>query len=1023
MTSDGTVRYIALRRHRNRRYRQRSGVQQVLRILIVVFLATFIAVSASIVAGVSAIGGAYAYFTRDLPAPAEIEAAEEGFETTQIFDRTGQHIIARLIDPTGGERAWVSLDQLPDHLIQATVASEDRTFWDNPGFSPRGIARAAWSTVRGDEIQGGSSITQQLIKNFVIERERRYIGPEGPQWDDYDRKITEILLSHRITEVYSKEQILEWYLNTNFYGNLSHGIEAAAQVYFGKSASELTLSESTTLVAVPQNPRMNPFDNPDMARRRQGVVLDSMVRDGYITAQEANMAKEEPWELAEAESLARFDMRAPHFAVYVRNQLEGMPEVGAGALYRGGLRVYTTVDLDLHEQAQCAAQTHLRRLSGEDEVQVIQEAVESGCEAARYLPPLRAASVGKDHDVNNASVVVIRPGTGEILALVGSVNFWDDGIHGQYNVAVDGLGRQPGSSFKPFTYLTLLSQGYNAAHMFLDVRHTFPQPVGEPYIPENYDRRYHGPQRMRLALARSYNIPAVSALQMAGIENVLRTAHRMGINSLDRGLDHYGLSLTLGGGEVHLLDLTYAFSVLANNGRMYGAPVRAEEARRGFRELDPVSILRVEDRDGNILYQYDQPGSDAVLSPELAYLMNDILADRQARWAAMGQANPLELSDGRPAAAKTGTTDDFRDSWTVGYTPQLAVGVWVGNTDNRKMDDVPGVRGAAPIWHAVLEYALRDDLSVPFNRPEGLITRSVCAVSGKLPTDDCPTVTELFIPVTEPTQRCDIHQTYLVNRETGRLCTVHTDPALCEERTYEVYPPEAESWIDALPEDRRPERPPTEYDTIYGSTRGDADVVILSPESYAYVAGVIPIHGSARGEDFNFFRLVFGRGLNPTEWIQIGPEHAHQVDHGLLESWDTAGLDGLYSLRLQVVGHTGDVREHEIQVTVDNVPPTVRVTYPTEGSRFQRANQRRVSISAEVEDYSLDRVEFYAYAGGKETQPAGLQPFSVQRVAPFAANWTLSESTSLGSHTFYLIAFDAAGNRSRSNLVTIEIVP
>ncbi|MFW6136428.1 MAG: transglycosylase domain-containing protein, partial [Chloroflexota bacterium] len=800
----------------------------------------------------------------------------------------------------------------------------------------------------------------------------------------------------------------------------AYGIEAAAQVYFGKSASDLTLSEAATLVAIPQYPRMNPFDNPEMARTRQGLVLDAMMRDGYITPQEAASAKEEPWDLAQAQSAERFDMKAPHFSVYVRKQLEQMPEVGPEALYRGGLQVYTTVDLDLQEQAQCAAQAQIRRLSGEDETTVIQEAVANGCEAAQYLPPLAAYQVGRDHDVNNASVVVLRPATGEILALVGSLDYSNESIDGQYNVAVDGPGRQPGSSFKPFTYVTLLSQGYNAAHMFLDVRQAFRQPSGTPYVPENYDRKYHGPQRLRLALARSYNIPAVAALEIAGIDNVIRTAHRMGINALDKGLDYYGLSLTLGGGEVHLLDMVYAFSVFANNGRMYGAPVPAEDARPGYRQLDPVTILRVEDREGNVLYRYDEPESDNVLSPQLAYLMNDILSDRQSRWAAMGHPNPLELSNDRPAAAKTGTTNDFRDAWTIGYTPQLAVGAWVGNTDNHMMDNLPGIRGAGPIWNAVMEYALQDKPAVSFIRPEGLVEKSVCAVSGKKPTDHCPTVTELFIPGTEPTETCDIHYTFHVNRETGRLCTVHTPAELCEEKVYQVYPPEAESWIASLPEESRPETPPTEYDTIYGPSRTDAEVSIVSPESYAYVGGVVPVVGNARGGDFNFYRLVFGKGLNPTEWIQIGPDHGEQVDHGLLENWDTSELDGLYSLRLQVVDHASNLRETTIQVTVDNIPPTVHLNYPTEGSQYELGYDEWVNINAEVDDYSMDRVEYYEYAGSKGGEPEDLQPFAVRRVAPFNVNWT---PAGLGQHTFYVVAVDAAGNETKSNLVTVSVVP
>jgi hypothetical protein len=339
------------------------------------------------------------------------------------------------------------------------------------------------------------------------------------------------------------------------------------------------------------------------------------------------------------------------------------------------------------------------------------------------------------------------------------------------------------------------------------------------------------------------------------------------------------------------------------------------------------------------------------------------------------------------------------------------------------MNNLPGLRGAGPLWHAVMEYALRDEPPAAFTRPEGLIERSVCALSGKRPTDHCPTTTELFIPGTEPTEECSIHETYHINRETGRLCTVHTPPELCEERVYEVYPPEAVSWIASLEEDRRPETPPTQYDTIYGPSRADAEVAITSPESYAYISGIVPIEGNARGGDFNFYRLVFGKGLNPTSWIQIGPDHGEQVGNGLLENWDTRELDGLYSLRLQAVDHTSNLRETTIQVTVDNISPTLDLNYPEEGSEYEFGYHEWVNVNAEVLDYSVDRVEFYEYAGGKSAEPPNLLPFAVRQVAPFNVNWTLGTSTSLGLHTFYVVAVDAAGNQAKSNLVTVQVVP
>ena len=1016
MTPVRIVRYIAVQHRQRRRAMERSGPRQMLRVA-AVFVVVVILVALGLVAGgVSAAAGVYSYFTLDLPEPGQIEAADENFETTKIYDHTGQILLYEVIDPYGGDRTSVMLDQVPKDLICATVALEDRDYWENPGVNLRGIVRAFWADVRGQQIQGGSSITQQLIKNIVIEPEQRYVSAEGPEWEDYERKITEILLAYRISQKYSKEKILEWYLNENFYGNLAHGIEAAARVYFGKSASELTLAESATLAAIPQFPRLNPFDDPETARERQHIVLDAMVKQGCVTPKEAVAAKYEPWELVTFTE--RFDILAPHFSVYVRKQLEDM--FGPEVVYRGGLTVYTTLDLELQEQAQCVARAQVRRLAGEDEAATIQEAIDSGCSAAQFLPPLRASSVGRDHNVSNTSVVALRPSTGEILAMVGSLDYWDASIDGQFNVAIDGSGRQPGSSFKPFTYLTMLAQGHNAAHMLLDVRSAFQQPTGYPYVPENYDRKYHGPQRMRLALARSYNIPAVAALQIAGVDSVLRTAHRMGINTLDRGLDYYGLSLTLGGGEVHLLDMIYAFAVFANGGRMYGELVPVGERRTGYRELNPVAILRVEDRGGHVLYEYSQPESRDILSSQLAYLMNSVLSDRRARWAAMGQSNALELINDRPAAAKTGTTNNFKDAWTIGYTPQLVAGVWVGNSDNEDMNVVSGLMGAAPIWHAVMEYALQDEEVVPFARPEGLVERAVCATSGKLPTAHCPVVNELFIPGTEPTEYCQIHQVFPVNRETGRLCTVYTPPELCEERVYEVYPPEAADWIASLAEDSRPATPPTEYDTIYGPSRSDGEVAIIQPAPYSYVRGIVPIHGNARGGDFNFYRVVFGQGLNPTEWIQVGPEHGEQVDHNVLEFWDTGGLDGLYSLRLSVVDHSMALREATIQVTVDNISPTVDLTYPEEGAEYELGYDEWANVNAEVLDYSVARVEYYEYSGGKANVPPDLQPFVVRTVAPFNVNWTIG---AVGPHTFYVIAVDAAGNETQSKLVTIWVVP
>ena len=893
--------------------------------------------------------GVYGYVTRDFPDPDDIQQAEENFETTIIYDSSGKTALYEVIDPHAGDRSWVSLDDVSPFLACATVALEDKTFYVNPGIDMEGIARAFRDNLQGKRIQGGSSITQQLIKNVIIPEERRLVGEEGPELDDYVRKGQEAVLAYDITRRYSKDQILEWYVNTNFYGNLAYGIEAAAQVYFGKSAADLTLAEAAMLAPIPQSPAITPL-SPDeqireSARNRQETTLDRMVIDGCrgvgidIDEEEAEAAKEVELDYRTFEQ--RFDIKVPHFSTYVLRILEENKErygLTTDMIYRGGLKVYTTMDLELQHQAECAARVHVALLQGQDK-EAARTAGGPDCEAADYLYPLSERDIGVDHNVSNAAVVVMRPRTGEVLAMVGSLDYWNENIDGNFNVAADGL-RQPGSSFKPYTYVTLLSNPnypddptlYNAATMFLDVRQGFAQPGRPPYVPENYDREYHGPQRLRTALSRSYNIPAVEAMSLAGIDEVIRTAHAMGIETLDRGLDYYGLSLTLGGGEVHLLDMVYAFSVFANGGNMYGVEKPDGQVRFGFRELDPVVIKRIEDRDGTVIWEFNEESlaSREVLEPRLAYLMNDILSDRGSRCVAFGCPNALELStesgETRPAAVKTGTTNNYVDAWTVGYTPQLAVGVWVGNSDSSWMERTPGSKGAAPIWHAVMSYVLRDEPVAPFVRPDGFIEMAVCEKSGLLPTPHCPTVTELFIPGTEPTQPDNIHKLIAINRETGKLATVYTPPELVEEKVFEIYPPEAQEWVVAA----EIEQPPTEWDTI-GPSPTAGDVAITYPATYSYINKPTVVEGNAKGGEFERYSLAFGKGLNPTAWTQIGGDHYNQVDNGPLEFWDIMGLeDGLYSLQLTVVDRSQGFRQSTIQVTLDTISPTLELNYPDE---------------------------------------------------------------------------------------------
>lgn len=889
----------------------------------------------------AAAAGVYVYFAQNLPDAAAIETEQEDFATVKIFDRTGQHLLYESIDPRPfrGDRTYLPLNEMSPWLAKATIALEDRSFYENPGINLRGLGRAFVSNLQGNSVQGASSITQQLVKNVLI-------PPEERVQRSYTRKIKEAIMAVEVTRRYPKDQILEWYLNYNFYGNAAYGVEAAARIYFDKSAADVTLAEAAMLSALPQYPGLNPIQSPEDAYRRQRKVVDALAEAGYISAAEAEEAKA----YADTKPLAvrlraaeRFEyLDAPHFSLYVLDELRRAYNTADDPyfIWRNGLQVYTTLDLDLQKKAE---------------------------EVARA----QVAKVREKNNVHNASVVALRPTTGEIVAMVGSLDYNDEENDGEVNVAISN--RQPGSSFKLFTYLTALQQGYTPASMIVDVRTVFPD-AEAPYVPENYDRKYHGPQFLRDALARSYNIPAVWMLSKVGVKNVINTAHKMGITTLRD--DYYGLALTLGGGEVKLLDMVYAFSLLANGGVMAGDAVPAERQVEGLRTLDPVSILQVRDKNGLIIYEYKEPKLAQVVSPQVAYVMSNILSDTAARWAAFGRPNDLEIP-GHTVAAKTGTTNNWHDNWTVGYTPQLAVGVWVGNTDNEPMDKISGLTGAAPIWNQVMTYGLDNMPDVPFAQPPGIRKMTVCYPSGLLPTAECQQKrTEIFIEGSEPKTYDTVWRAFEVNRETGKLSTPYTPPELIERRIYQILPPEAADWVveSAIPQ------PPSEYDTAYGQGPVNDEVAIISPGTYNYVKGLVPITGNARAGDFRNYRVEFGEGLNPGAWTQIGPEHGDQKQNDTLEFWDTSALDGLYTVRLSVTEGSGNARTAATQVTVDNTAPRVEIEHPFTGKLYVMEDDEWVSITANARDnWSMDRADFYL----------DQQKIGSSTVAPFNIKWTI----------------------------------
>lgn len=601
------------------------------------------------------------------------------FQTTYLYDRNGKVIAERWEE---GRRIWVPLSAISQHLVDATISTEDNTFYANPGVDPVRIAGAAMQNAQqGQVVSGGSTITMQLARNL-------FLGPEDRYDQNMDRKLLEAGLAQELNTLFSKDEVLEAYLNLLNYGHLTYGPEAASRVYFGKSAADLTLAEATLLAGIPQRPaELDPLQDFEAAKARQRIVLDLMVRHGHLSQSQADAVFAEP--LAFNPNPDQIPTFAPHFAQYVFDELAA--RLGPNAL-RSGLQVTTTLDLEMQTLAQATVSQ-------------------------------KVAELQPKFDLSNAALVSLHPGSGDILAMVGSAGFENEAISGQVNVAISP--RQPGSAIKPVLYAAALSDNLiSPATVIWDIPAAYSLTDGQTYRPVNYDGKFRGPVTVRTALANSYNIPAVKLLDALSVPRMLAAAQSLGISSLTGDAAQYGLSLTLGGGEVTLLELTTAYASLANGGVF----------------VAPRAILSATDTLGQPVDLGQPPAATQAVSPAAAFQITDILSDPVARAPAFGANNPLRLS--RPAAAKTGTTTDFRDNWTLGYTRYLATGVWAGNSDGHPMRNTSGLTGAAPIWHDFMEAVLAQPASLrslqapadpagwAFPSPPDLLQRPGCPVAG-----------------------------------------------------------------------------------------------------------------------------------------------------------------------------------------------------------------------------------------------------------------------------------------------------
>ncbi len=650
----------------------------------------------------------FTVFSFDLPDPNGI-VRREGYATI-IYDRNGQ-VLYDLYNKEN--RIPLELKDIPKYLQEATISIEDKDFYRHGSFDPVGILRAVKNIVTLQGLSGGSTITQQVVKTVLLSPERTVF-----------RKIREVILANQIEKKFTKDQILQLYLNEVPYGGAAYGVESAAKTYFGKDAKDLSLVESAILAGLPQSPTYySPFgEHPKAYVERTKAVLRRMREDNYITAQQE--ADADKLALSVQFASASGSIRAPHFVFFVKDEL--VKRFGDQMVESGGLRVTTTLDWDLEQQVE----------------KIVNEEV-------KKIKPLKAS---------NGAAVVLSAQSGDILSMVGSYDYFDKDF-GTYNVA-EAL-RQPGSAGKPFIYATAFSKGYTPATMLMDVKTDYP--TGDPakpnavYTPENYNLKYGGPTQLRFALGNSINTIAVKLTALVGLKDIMTNGYNAGISTwepTDKNMMNVGLSLALGGREVKLLEMTGAYGVFANGG------VR----------VDPVAILKVTDSKGKVLYEYHPVTQKRVFSPEVSYLISSILSDNNARKAIFGETNYLQIP-GHTVAAKTGTTDQKRDNWTFGYDKNVVAGVWVGNNDNSVMSPTlaSGVTGAAPIWNRIMRFALKDLPSPDFKKPDGVVAMTIDSLGGGLPHGSDPTRTESFIKGTEPAAVSPIYKKLKISKSDGKL--------------------------------------------------------------------------------------------------------------------------------------------------------------------------------------------------------------------------------------------------------------
>jgi membrane carboxypeptidase/penicillin-binding protein len=806
---------------------------------------------------------AYADVTRDLPSVEILPRLlnpPDGLllQPTRIYDRTGEHTLFTFAPDENVPRRYIPINEqnpqhISAHLIDSVIAVTDLHFWSHSGFTMQGL----------ENPDSHPTIAQKLVSDLILYNEE----------PSTRRAIRERILAAQITAQFGREKIMEWYLNSVHFGNYAFGVDAAAGLYFGKSADQLTLTESAILASTSETPALNPLDAPQVALQRGREVLHILNGLGIVDDEATGFALAETPTMAVANLLSTPPQPASAFVNLVLAQVES--QIPRDRIERGGLNLISTLDYELQNQVVCTTEVYAARMAGLAEPNV-------DCESARLLPSLPPAVTLAD---SSASALVLDPTNGQVLALVGET------VQGVETPLV--TAHKAGSSLDAFVYLTGFTRGLSPASLTWD--------IPEAGSIQNFDGEFHGPMRLRIALANDYQVPVETLKTQMGTENVTNIASSFGLDL------HPDSSTDLG--QVNMLNLAGAYGVFGTQGVYFGQNIG--------NDFSPAAVLRVEGADHSPLLDWTLPQAKPVLTPALAYLMTNVLSDEPARWTSLGRSNVLEI--GRPAGVKVGQTFDGSDAWVVGFTPSHVVVTWTGVHDDIPLSSPLQVEqwGVSPrfpavLWNALIQTASADIPVEGWTMPQGISNVTVCDPSGMLPTKECPNlVNEIFLNGSEPAQADNLYREFGVNRETGLLATVFTPPELLEKKIYMIIPESARDW--ALSSGL--EIPPTSYDAIQ-SPPLKPSINITSPELFAEVSDVVKIIGTASGENFSYYRVQVGRGLNPQAWMQIGGDVITPVESGLLAEWDTKNLSGLYAVQLQVVRTDQIVDSTVIQVTV-----------------------------------------------------------------------------------------------------------